>query len=204
MIVVCEPTSGAIVLGSSQKDAVVDSGRCRAAGLEILQRRSGGGAVLVRPGAQVWIDVFLPRSDVRWQDDVLASFSFLGSAWCHALAETAPVSEGSLAVAAGVPTPATPWSKLICFAGLGAGEVTIDGRKVVGLSQRRDRSGAWFHSMAMLEFDPTELPGVLDLDARERAAAARALGEQAAAVPGGRPLAATLVSALVSCLSASP
>ena len=36
---------------------------------------------------------------------------------------------------------ATPWSDLVCFAGLGPGEVSLDGRKLVGLSQRRTRNG---------------------------------------------------------------
>ena len=35
----------------------------------------------------------------------------------------------------------TPWSDLVCFAGLGPGEVLLDGRKLVGLSQRRTRNG---------------------------------------------------------------
>ena len=33
------------------------------------------------------------------------------------------------------------WSALVCFAGLGPGEVTLDGQKLVGLSQRRTRDG---------------------------------------------------------------
>jgi lipoate---protein ligase len=36
---------------------------------------------------------------------------------------------------------ATPWSELVCFAGIGPGEVMLDGRKLVGLSQRRTRDG---------------------------------------------------------------
>jgi hypothetical protein len=35
----------------------------------------------------------------------------------------------------------TPWSNLVCFAGLGPGEVLVDDRKLVGLSQRRTRHG---------------------------------------------------------------
>ena len=41
----------------------------------------------------------------------------------------------------------TRWSPLVCFGGVGTGEVaTDDGRKVAGLAQRRNRDGAWFHS----------------------------------------------------------
>jgi lipoate-protein ligase A len=35
----------------------------------------------------------------------------------------------------------TAWSELVCFAGLGPGELSLDGRKLVGLSQRRTRNG---------------------------------------------------------------
>ena len=39
-----------------------------------------------------------------------------------------------------------PWATSVCFGGVGTGEVvTADGRKVVGLAQRRNRAGAWFH-----------------------------------------------------------
>ena len=66
---ICEPTDAAIVLGSRQSPDLVDADACRAAGLEIVRRRSGGGAVLLRPDAVVWIDVVLPHGvapdDVR-------------------------------------------------------------------------------------------------------------------------------------------
>ena len=197
----CEPTGGAVVLGSSQPESVADADRCREAGLDVLRRRSGGGAVLVRPGGQLWVDVFVPRGDDRFDDDVLASFAFLGSAWCEALADSLPGAGASLSVASGRSAPATTWSKVLCFAGLGAGEVSVEGRKVVGISQRRDRLGAWFHSMALLDLDPIELPSLLDLDPGDRAEAAGALASGATAVPGGSSAAPALLAALIDHLS---
>lgn len=132
---------------------------------------------------------------------MLASFGFLGRAWCDALAEAAPLEAAALAVAPARRSAGTKWSDLICFAGLAAGEVTLGGRKVVGLSQRRDRGGAWFHSMALLHLDPVELPGLLDLDGAEQAEAAAVLGEAATAVPGGRSVAPALLAALLGRLS---
>ncbi len=197
MAVVCEPTSAAVVLGSMQGESDIDAERCADAGLEVLRRRSGGGAVIVRPGAQVWIDVFVPRGDPRFVDDVLASFGFLGEAWRAAVASVMDGGRSTLAVVASGAAVATRWSPTLCFAGLGAGEVTVDGRKVVGISQRRDRSGAWFHSMAMLEFDPSELPGLLRLREAEKLEAARSLAATATAVPGGRSAGWRLRSALL-------
>ena len=52
------------------------------------------------------------------------------------------------------PGACTRWSSLVCFGGVGAGEVTVDGRKVVGLAQRRTRHGAWFHGACVLPLGP--------------------------------------------------
>lgn len=38
----------------------------------------------------------------------------------------------------------SPLATVVCFAGLAPGEVTVDGAKVVGISQRRTRAGARF------------------------------------------------------------
>jgi lipoate-protein ligase A len=199
--VVCSPTSGALVLGSTQSEAGIDVARCSAAGLEICRRRSGGGAIVVRPGAQIWIDVFVPRRHRRFDDDVLASFGWLGAAWRDALAAALEEPIASLEVVGGRRTVSTKWSRTICFAGLGAGEVTLRGRKVVGISQRRDRSGAWFHSMAMLDFDPGELPGLLGLPESDQDEAAALSATSAVTVPGGHAVAPEVTSAVLERLS---
>ena len=50
----------ALVLGSAQRDDVVDADACAAAGVEVVRRRSGGGAVLLLPGEVTWLDVVVP------------------------------------------------------------------------------------------------------------------------------------------------
>jgi lipoate-protein ligase A len=79
---------------------------------------------------------------------------------------------------------------LVCFGGVGTGEVvTDDGRKVVGLAQRRTRLGAWFHGACVLRWDPARLVDLLDLDPAERQAATDGLRS---AVVGAADLAAEL------------
>jgi lipoate-protein ligase A len=51
----------------------------------------------------------------------------------------------------------TEWSELVCFAGLGPGEVTVGGRKVVGISQRRTRDAARFQCVAYETWDADAL-----------------------------------------------
>ena len=48
------------------------------------------------------------------------------------------------------------------------GEVTLAGKKVVGVSQRRGRSGALFQCACLLEWQPERLVGLLDLSPAER------------------------------------
>lgn len=134
---VCAVTAPAIVLGSRQTPDVVDAQACREAGLQVTRRRSGGGAVLVRPHAVAWIDVITPHGVMP--DDVRGSMVWVGGVWRDALVGLG-ADPARLAVHDG-PMVCTPWSKLVCFAGVGPGEVLVDGRKLVGLSQRRTRHG---------------------------------------------------------------
>ncbi len=90
---------------------------------------------------------------------------------------------------------AARWSRLLCFGALGASEVTLAGRKLVGISERRDRAGAWFFSMALLEVQARDLAELL-AEADLRDPARRRLGECSTAVPGGPSSRDELVAAL--------
>lgn len=143
---VFDVTAAAIVLGSTQRPAVLRPG----VDLEVVRRRSGGGSVLLVPGDVLWIDVVLPRGDVLWHDDVGRAAHWLGETWVEALAALgvtgADVHRQGLACG--------PWCSLVCFAGIGPGEVTLGGAKVVGISQRRTRAGARFQCAVHRRWDP--------------------------------------------------
>lgn len=174
LVCVCTPLAPAVVIGSAQPASDFDGERLAAAGIELVRRRSGGGAVLVVPGSQVWLDVFVPSGDVLAHSDIGKSFHWLGDAYAAAIAGVLGIPAGQTGVAVNRgPRRATAWSRTLCYAGLGAGEVTVAGRKVVGLSQRRERAGAWIHSMALLSAQTDVLPGLL-AGPEERRAAARA------------------------------
>ncbi len=164
---ILEPSAPAVVLGSTQDPDVVDQDAAARAGLAVVSRRSGGGAVWVAPDDLVWVDIVVPRHDPLWDDDVGRSFLPIGEAWCRAL-ETVGLPGG--AVHRG-PMIRTEWSDDVCFAGTGPGEVLIDDAKVVGISQRRTRAGARFQCAVPRAWDPEPLrrllrrpppPGVLD------------------------------------------
>ncbi len=79
----------------------------------------------------------------------------------------------------------TRWSDLVCFAGLGRGEVTVAGRKVVGISQRRTRDGARFQCAVLHHWNPAALLDALQLSPSDRARANAEVGD--AAVGMGMP-----------------
>lgn len=150
----------ALVIGSAQPVATIDEAAGAAAGVDVVRRRSGGGAVLVRPDEVVWFDVVVPVADLRRHgigDDIARSMVWLGERAGDALAALGHV-EG--AVHRG-PMVTTPWSRTICFAGLGPGEVTVAGAKLVGISQRRTRAAARFQCAVHVAWRPDVLVDLL-------------------------------------------
>jgi lipoate-protein ligase A len=142
---VMEATTPTLVLGSAQPDDAIDAARARAAGWAWTRRRTGGGLVALDPAQVVWIDVVVPADDPLWR----AAFAWLGEAWVAAL--------GSLGASSRAHDGPAQWpdeGRVVCFAGLGHGEVTTDGRKLVGLSQRRTSIGARFQCLAHLRWEP--------------------------------------------------
>lgn len=196
VVVLRRPAQRCLVLGSTQPEAVVDDRAAAARDTVVARRRSGGGAVLVAPEDPVWADVWLPAGDPLWADDVIVAGHWVGEWWARAL--------GRLGIATTVhhgPSLPAPWSRLVCFAGVGPGEVVAVGRKLVGLAQWRSRQGALFQSCAYRRWDPASLaavlapvPGGTDVGAQDLAGIAVGVDEVA---PGaGERLPAALLDAL--------
>ena len=136
------PTLGdkrVLVLGSSQSEDDLDRDNLRKANVSVARRRSGGGGVLVGRDDLVWFDIVLANTDELWTNDVSRSFDWLGAAMSTAMA-----SLGLETTAHHGPMVRTEWSRRVCFAGLGPGELTHDAKKLVGMSQRRTREWARF------------------------------------------------------------
>lgn len=151
----CDVTDAAIVLGSRQRPEILDREACDRAGLTIAGRRSGGGAVVLRPDDIVWIDAVMPHGVAP--DDVRGSMVWVGERWCDAIGSI--VGGRALDVHRGGMI-CTPWSNLVCFAGLGPGEVQADGVKLVGLSQRRTRHGLRVQGLVHRRSSLREMPAL--------------------------------------------
>jgi lipoate-protein ligase A len=158
---VFDVTTPALVLGSAQRgDGVADGAACAAAGVEVVRRRSGGGAVLLMPGEVVWFDIVVPTADLQAAgvgDDVGASMTWLGG---HVAAALAGLGV-AVAVHTGGMLACSAWCPLVCFAGIGPGEVLAGGVKLVGISQRRTRAGARFQCAAHTRWSPEALAPLL-------------------------------------------
>jgi lipoate-protein ligase A len=166
-----------LVLGSHQDARWFDTSALQRAGVSLARRTSGGSAVLVGPGRVIWVDFVLPAGDPLWDDDVVRAARWVGELWAGAVglatglragsgspagrspAGGSPVGTEAPGAGAAVwtgPMRHSPFSPAVCFAGLAPGEVTLHGRKVVGVSQRRTRRGALFQTAALLRWTPGE------------------------------------------------
>jgi len=178
-----------LVLGGSQSSDVLDVSKL--ASTSLRRRRGGGGLVLLRPD-DLWIDWWIPEHDPRWSRDVHVSSVKAGTWWSSVLSDlttgTVTVHERGL--------EGEQAFRVVCFAGRGPGEVFVDDRKTVGLTQWRVREGVFISTVLHAEATsdvldylavvPEGLSNALDhesLSSLERVDA-RALVERLRAVSG--------------------
>ncbi|MDX6555163.1 MAG: lipoate---protein ligase [Miltoncostaeaceae bacterium] len=188
------------MLGRAATEPHVDRDAARAAGVEVLRRRSGGGPVLWDAGLLA-LDVVLPRGHRLAGEDVVAAYRWLGEAVAGALRalgvpDVAVLSPAEARADPGRDGPAAA----ACFGGRSPYEVLAGGRKVVGLSQARRRQGALFQAGILLGLDVAGLAGLLTPAGPERDAFAADLAARAGALPG--PDAPSVIAAVEAELAA--
>ena len=114
--------------------------------------------MLLRPD-DCWVELWLPATSEVERGDVRSTAYRVGAWWTAALGELGldvAMHVGSVRDAA--------QGSVACFAGLGPGELTVDGRKLVGLSQWRARQGALVSSVISAG-SPADLSAYLAPDA---------------------------------------
>jgi lipoate-protein ligase A len=135
-VFVAQVARATLVLGGNQSADVVDLSHDPPT--NVRRRRGGGGLVLLRP-EDLWVDWWIPHGDSRWSHDVRVSSVQVGAWWAEILRTHTPgdvrVHEGAL--------EGDVEFRLVCFAGRGPGEVFVNERKTVGLTQWRVREGVF-------------------------------------------------------------
>jgi lipoate-protein ligase A len=174
--------SPAVVLGLAlhhRREQVVDLQRCAQAGVEVLERAAGGGAVLLDDG-MLCCAICLPKADA----DLTESYRWLGDHFAARLGlRRVEVAEARTDVASlrGSPLLST------CYGALSPHEVVnASNAKVVGFAQVRRKHAALFQVGVLLR-DQSALADFLRVDDRE--ALRRELQHRSAGLQGQASLA---------------
>jgi len=129
-----------LVLGGSQRDEVLrDSVEEQ---FMVRRRRGGGGVVLVQPD-DLWLDWWIPRSDPRVSDDVTRNSLLAAQWWYRAVA---PVLNVAPRIHGG-PLQVERELRDVCFAGSGPGELFVEGKKFLGVTQWNVREGCFLSTL---------------------------------------------------------
>jgi len=141
-----------VSLGYAQPlDEAVDRAACQTLGIGLVRRPTGGSAILHEPpDAEVTYSVVAREGDFPGADDVLETYRILGEGLAAGLArlgvqtQLTPLTRGRRAEAA---------SPAFCFRRAGAYELAVEGRKLVGSAQRRQRRAFLQHGSVLLDAD---------------------------------------------------
>jgi lipoate-protein ligase A len=147
-------------LGYFQSFDVIDGDGCRALGVEVVRRATGGRAIL--HDRELTYSVALPVSVLGEDGGVLASYYRLSLALQDGLRRL-----GVPAILA--PESATSGSAMhgpICFDRPSAHEILLDGRKLVGSAQMRRCGALLQHGSILIEPRVDKLTGCLRLPDR--------------------------------------
>lgn len=163
-----------LVLGGSQSDDVLRDDLPE--DFMVRRRRGGGGVVLVQPD-DLWLDWWIPRSDPRPSEDVTRNSLLAAEWWYRALS---PVLSSAPQIHGG-PLQIEKSLRDVCFAGSGPGELFVEGKKLLGVTQWNVREGVFLSTMIPawpLHDLSTALRNVPDglTDALDRVVTARDLG----------------------------
>ena len=154
-IIIHEIDKPTMVFGTAQKDMSLEV----AIECDYVYRKSGGGAVFLEPGKVLWVDFVVPREDPLWCNDIRHSSVWLGELWVRAMKNI-----GLNGKVHNEEIRKTELSRFVCFAGLATGEVTVSGKKAIGISQRRTREGAWFQCAALFSWPAERIVRLLQME----------------------------------------
>ncbi|HJV84521.1 MAG TPA: ligase [Noviherbaspirillum sp.] len=141
-----------LVLGCSQRTSTSAEQVRQRAGIAMVARQAGGGAVLVGPW-MLSVSVALPNTHPLVSQNLVDSYRWIGELHGEVLrrfgvaARTLPPDEAGI-LQKGTVEAGLGWA---CFGGFSPWEVVVKNKKIVGLAQVRRRTGALFVAGVLLE-----------------------------------------------------
>jgi lipoate-protein ligase A len=145
-----------VSLGYGQPLAAgVDVAACRALGVGLVRRPTGGSAIYHDgPGRELTYSVAGSDTDIPVAADLLETYRWIGRALLAGLRRLGAAAE---MVAVAAPAGQTP---AFCFARTASYEIEVGGRKLVGSAQRRQGGSFLQHGSVLLDVDEPRLRAV--------------------------------------------
>lgn len=138
---ICRYAAPAIIVGRSQRLDPDQLARAARQQLPLVRRKSGGGAVMAGP-EMLSLSVFLPHQHPISRANAVVAYNWLGDVWREVLAEhhiesrICAVGEARQSQQQARDAGAD-WA---CYSSVSHGELlTMDGRKLLGIAQIRNR-----------------------------------------------------------------
>src|SRR5438132_3162632 len=179
-----------LVLGYSQKHAILNPAALSAQQIPVYHRRAGGTAVLVGPQL-LSLDVVLPANHPLILPDVVESYRWFGQAWVEALlllgVQARAVSpqeaheQRALLKQAETHAHETILHRA-CYGSLSSYEAVVDQRKVVGFDMVRRRVGSLLQAGVLLHWQTETLAQLLGHTPEEQALLREGLYQRAVGI----------------------
>ncbi len=166
-------------LGYFQKISDINLHYCEKKGYPIVRRQTGGRAVL--HDAELTYSFTAPNDSALFRGSLLENYTVISNALLTAL-ELISVQ----AVASYERKRGNSHKNPACFKAVSFGEITVDGKKIIGSAHKRYRDGFLQHGSILMRIDYQELCNVLGLDDEEELNAIGALRDHAPEITAGR------------------
>ena len=176
-----------LVLGYSQKHAILNPAALAAQPIPVYHRRAGGTAVLVGPRL-LSLDVVLPANHPLILSDVVESYRWFGEAWVETLlllgvqARAVSPQEAHEQRALFKQAETQEREAILrraCYGSLSPYEAVVGQRKVVGLDMIRRRVGTLLQAGVLLQWQTETLAQLLGHTPQEQALLREGLYERA-------------------------
>lgn len=158
-----------VSLGRAQTQADIDLDAAHHYGLDIVQRTTGGGAILHNE-QEITYAVILPLDTPGLPRDITGTFTHMSAGVLHAL--------HTLGLPAQIETVPDNTRETLCYVRRQGTNITVHGRKISGAAQRRTDRAILQHGTIIVHRDDERMAAIFRTPAHEIAARVTSLEEE--------------------------